>query len=226
MSVSVLCLFIGVVIVAMTLFYFLKHAATRDSNIKSAKIMIMCAAWLILAIILGMSGLLADFSTLPPKMTMMLALVIVTSVLFSRSQTGRALADHTPLCALVGFQGFRILAELELFFGYQEATFPVQMTFEGYNFDILTAVAALILNPILRKSGSRALAWGFNILGIALLTAILVIAVLSMQTPMRQFMNDPANTAVASFPHILLPASLVQAAIVGHLLLTRRLRST
>ena len=224
MFTSSMILGIGAFVLFLIFIEALKNATKRMPDLNIRRALMLYATWIAFACAVGNSGALADFSTAPPKMMMMLAAVFVTSVIFVRSETGRAIAVYTPLWALVGFQGFRILAELALYQGYQEGVFPIQMTFEGMNFDIVTAVLALILIPILKHSPEqRWLAWGFNVVGTVLLTTILVIAVLSMPTPMRQFMNEPANTAVALFPHILLPAVLVQGAIVGHLLLTMRL---
>jgi len=50
-----------------------------------------------------------------------------------------------------------------------------------------------------------------------------VIAVLSMPTPIRYFMNEPANTLVAEFPFILLPAVLVPMAYTMNIFSLRQL---
>ena len=44
-----------------------------------------------------------------------------------------------------------------------------------------------------------------------------------MPTPVRQFMNEPANTIIATFPLIWLPGVLVPFALVGHVLGLRQL---
>ena len=227
MITSTTYLVTGAVLVFLSLTEALKNAVKHTPDINVRRSLKIYATWLAFSCALGNSGVLADFSTVPPKMMLMLAGIFLTSILFAFSKTGTRVAMLTPLWALVGFQGFRLLAELELDAGYHEGIFPIQMTFEGYNFDVVTAIVALMLIPILRRSpNNNKIAWAFNIVGILLLANILVIAILSMPTPFRQFMNEPANAAVAGLPHILLPACLVQGAIVGHLLLTRRLLQT
>jgi hypothetical protein len=74
-----------------------------------------------------------------------------------------------------------------------------------------------------KKHGSKKLAIAFNFLGVLLLLNILVIAVLSMPSPFRYFMNEPANTLVAQFPYILLPGVLVPIAYGLHILSLRQL---
>ena len=102
---------------------------------------------------------------------------------------------------------------------------PVQMTFEGRNFDMITGILALPVGYLLakRKMHAPKLAVAFNILGLLLLTNILVIAVLSMPTPLRYFMNEPANTLVAQFPFILLPGVLVPIAYTMNIFSLRQL---
>jgi len=67
------------------------------------------------------------------------------------------------------------------------------------------------------------LAIAFNIVGILLLLNILVIAVLSMPTSIRFFMNEPSNTLVGQFPFILLPGVLVPIAYTMHIFSLRQL---
>jgi hypothetical protein len=64
--------------------------------------------------------------------------------------------------------------------------------------------------------------WAWNLLGLGLLINIVTIAILSMPTPMRRF-EGPANVFVATFPYVWLPTVMVSAALLGHLLVARRL---
>jgi hypothetical protein len=56
-----------------------------------------------------------------------------------------------------------------------------------------------------------------------LLMNIVTIAVLSMPTPFRQFMNEPANEIVATFPFVYLPGVLVVLAFAFHAFSLRQL---
>jgi uncharacterized membrane protein len=73
------------------------------------------------------------------------------------------------------------------------------------------------------KSYASKLAIAFNIIGMMLLLNILVIAVLSMPTSIRYFMNEPSNTLVGQFPFILLPGLLVPIAYTMHIFSLRQL---
>jgi uncharacterized membrane protein len=122
-------------------------------------------------------------------------------------------------------QSFRIVVELLLLFAFLANKLPVQMTFEGRNFDLVTGFLALPVGWLLarKKSYATKLAVAFNIIGMLLLLNILVIAVLSMPTPFRYFMNEPSNTLVAQFPFILLPGVLVPVAYTLHIFSLRQL---
>ena len=99
------------------------------------------------------------------------------------------------------------------------------MTFEGGNFDVFSGILALPVGYALlkKKTNATKLAIAFNIIGFLLLLNILVIAVLSMPTSFRYFMNEPSNTLVAQFPLILLPGLLVPMAYSFHIFSLRRL---
>ena len=99
------------------------------------------------------------------------------------------------------------------------------MTFEGRNWDILAGLTAPIFGYycFVKKQWPKGIAIAWNIAGLALLANIVTIAVLSMPTPARIFMNEPANTIVAEFPFIWLPGILVTIAYCFHIFSLRQL---
>ena len=102
---------------------------------------------------------------------------------------------------------------------------PVQMSYSGFNLDILTGISAIIVAIVVaRRPGSLVLVRIWNTAGIVLLANIVTIALLSTPTPFRVFQNEPANEWIAHAPWVWLPTVFVLAAIVGHILVYRRLR--
>jgi hypothetical protein len=96
------------------------------------------------------------------------------------------------------------------------------MTFEGRNWDLLTGLTALPMAWLVaRKKAPKWLIYVWNSMGLALLLNVMVIAALSMPTPLRHFHNEPANTFVTYFPYVWLPTYLVQVAWLSHLLIFR-----
>ena len=101
----------------------------------------------------------------------------------------RPLILEIPPAWIHHLQAFRIGIEFILLGLFLENVIPVQMTFEGYNFDILSG----ILGPIIawfcftRKSWPKSIAIAYNIIGMGLLFTILTIAILSAPFPFRTF---------------------------------------
>ncbi len=204
--------------------YMLSLVKESFPGLEVKRALLFYAIWIFGVCMVGKSEILNDFSSTPPRFLFLLAGIVLSSVLFSRSQVGKILSNVIPIWLLVGFQGFRVLAEWAIYAGFKEGIFPVQMTFEGLNFDIVTGVIAIALIPYFKiNPNSRLVAWVFNIGGLILLFNIVLVAVLSSPVPFRYFLNEPANASVVFMPFILLPGVLVQAAFVGHLLLTKKL---
>jgi hypothetical protein len=184
---------------------------------------IVALAWAALTAGLAAAGRLS-FS--PPTVLAVLLAGFVLSIAFALSRTGRKLATTLPLWLLVGFQAFRLPLELLMHRAYEEGVMPVQMSYSGLNFDIITGATALVLGIALAMRHVP-LVWvrAWNALGVLLLLNVLSIALLSAPIPIRVFMNEPANVWITRFPFVWLPAILVQAAIIGHVLVIHRLRA-
>ena len=181
--------------------------------------------WVSLLTILSTNGFFTEFSKFPPRPALAILIPLPIIFLIAFSKTGTQLLQLVPSHWLVFMQSFRIIVELLLLFAFMADKLPVQMTFEGRNFDVLTGILALPVGYLLarKKSYASKLAIAFNIIGILLLLNILAIAVLSMPTSIRYFMNEPSNTIVAQFPFILLPGVLVPIAYTMHIFSLRQL---
>jgi len=183
------------------------------------------AMWIALLLILSFNGFFADFSKLAPRPALAVLIPLPFVLVIAFSKKGTQLLRSVPPHWIVYLQSFRIVVELLLLFAFMADKLPVQMTFEGRNFDVITGVLALPVGYLLarKKTYTGKLAIAFNIIGMLLLLNILVIAVLSMPTPLRYFMNEPSNTLVAQFPFILLPGVLVPVAYSLHIFSLRQL---
>ena len=181
--------------------------------------------WLAVPFALAETGVLSRFDAVPPPAMVLNVLLVVGTVAFAFSPLGTSLARGVPLAALVAVQGFRLPLELLLHRLYAEGVLPVQMTYEGWNFDILTGLLALVVGGLLwRGVVSERWAAAWNVLGLVLLTVVVVTAVLSLPTPFQRFTAEPTTRAVVTAPLVWLPAVLVMGALLGHLLVIRELR--
>jgi hypothetical protein len=182
------------------------------------------ATWMAATWVLATRGTLAHWETVPSPF-MVLALVMAgLAVALVVSPVGRQLAT-LPLWALVGLQGFRLPLELAMHTMAERGVMPPQMTYTGANFDIVTGASAFVVAALLLAGvGGRRLVAAWNILGFALLANIVGIAIVSTPT-FGWFGPDRLNTWVTGVPFVWLPAVLVQAALAGHLVIWRALRT-
>lgn len=183
-------------------------------------------AWLLATGALGQTGFLAGGGGLPPRFVVVMVPMFALPVLLGVSDVGKRLSN-APFALLVGFQAFRLPLELVMHQAAIDGTMPEQMTYTGMNFDIVTGATALLVAVLAARGlAPRWLLWAWNALGTLLLVAILIIAVASLPA-FAAFGREPAqvNTWVAYFPFVWLPAGLVSAAVLGHVLLWRRLLS-
>lgn len=165
------------------------------------------------------SGVLLE-ETMPPR----LLLIALPSVLFALifSLLYKPIAGHAfkfSRASMVYLQSFRLPLELLFLWFYTDGILPLQMTFEGRNPDVLIGLTA----PFIAYWGIQQqklphwviIAWNF--FGLATLFNIVTIAVLSAPSPIRYFMNEPANTLVLQFPYQFIPTFLVPLALFLHL---------
>ena len=212
----------------LVVFGMLLHTATAIGSLRqfgavtrAGVLAVIVIGWLVVPGTLAYRGVLDRYTPMPAPALMLIAIVSVATVALMLSPIGTALSEIS-LVWLVGFQSFRIPVEWWLHRLYVEGVAPIQMTYAGRNFDMVTGVTALLLGIWLAiGQPPRAVVRLWNIVGLALLGNIVVIAVLSTPTPLRVFHNQPANLLPSMFPHVWLPTFLVQAALAGHILVIR-----
>ena len=175
-------------------------------------------AWLVLAAVLAMAGLLENFQTMPPRV----ALVVVPAVLIGlivalHPATGPVL-DRTSGLWLVGFQAFRVPMELILWQLAAARVIPISMTFEGRNFDILVGLTAPLVAwlAFARKWTSPGPVILWNVFGLALLGNVVTLGAFSAPTTFRRFFDGPPNEMIAYFPFVWLVSFVVPLAVTGH----------
>ena len=222
-------LFIGIVLGLFSFLVFLaryvggrKYGAISGiaSKDKIASILIgILSLWLALTAVLASRGGFADFTSLPPRLLGVVGPAMIGVVLLVALPRVRRFIAEVPLFWLILIQAFRIPLEWILHELSVLDVIPQHMTFSGLNFDVLTGLTALPVGWLLRKRTVTTLriAGAWNVLGLLLVLNILVISILSTPSPFRVFMADPANTFIADFPFVWLPAFVVPLALLFHL---------
>jgi hypothetical protein len=183
-------------------------------------------AWLLITAVIAATGVLRRFDATPPPFAGLALAVGILGVAVPLSPVGTLLVRGLPLWFLVGFQVFRFPLELLMHRAYVEGVMPVQMSYSGRNYDIVTGITAGVLGVWLaRRPVRRWVVMSWNILGFVLLANIVTIAIVS--TPVfGWFGRERLNTFVTYPPFVWLPAILVTAALMGHILVWRWLSET
>jgi hypothetical protein len=202
-----------------------KTSASDSESISSGKVAGGLALWMAVTAGAALAGITANFDTLPPPLMVIVLIGFIITIVLAGGRLGSQIAMGVPIASLIAFQSFRFPLELLLHRAYTDGLMPVQMSFEGRNFDIFTGVAGLFIGLYFmasKKEVPRGLAWTFNLAGLALLFNIVGVAIASMPV-FAFFGNNHINTWVGYFPFVWLPAIFVTFALFGHLALTRKL---
>jgi len=154
---------------------------------------------------------------------LMMAALLVLTLAIALGGVGRRITDNASFAVLIGIQAFRLPLELVMHEAARQGIMPAQMSYSGWNFDIATGALAI---PIaLAAAAGRAPRWlilGWNLLGLLLLINVVTIAFVS--TPLvAAFGADHLNTWVADPPYVWLPGVLVPAALLGHVVMLRKI---
>ncbi len=221
----VIPVFLAATLVGATLAAWRRSGASQSTSRRAAVIVgVDAAAWMGLTWVAASSGILQQWDRTPPPFLLVPIGASIVSLILAFGGVGTRMAHHLPLWTLVGIQSFRLPLELAMHALVARGIMPIQMSYSGRNFDILTGITAIVV-ALLVKLGyaGRTLVMVWNGLGLALLVNVVTVAIAS--TPMfKAFGDDRVVTFVAYTPFVWLPTVMVVAALAGHLVIFRALR--
>ena len=217
LSTIVFCLVVLVVAIAVA-------AGLRRAGAGVRPLLAILFAYIAIPGHLARTGALDAWdATPPPALLLILGLTVLTALIVF-SVVGARMADRIPLAAIVLLQSFRIVVEWVLHRLALEGVVPMEMSWSGRNFDVLSGVTGLLIGLVMMRGARvpRGVMFGWNLLGLGLLTNIVAVAALA--TPAFHRFPGPPNLLPSRFPWIWLPSFLVQVALGSHLLVFRQLR--
>ena len=196
------------------------------STLNLRRSIVLLIAWMVLLAVLSIHGWFSDFTSLPPRLSLALLLPLPAVLLSTRTQGTKQWLQNIGPQWPIYLQSFRILVEVGLWLLVRNGSLPVQLSFEGRNFDILTGLFAFPVGYycFVKKTWSPVVALLYNIAGLVLLLNAVAITALSMPTAIRVFHNQPDSSLVTTFPFIYLPGVLVPLAYTLHILSLRQWR--
>src|SRR5437016_5010414 len=133
---------------------------------------VVVSTWLAVTAALAAAGAL-HFQPPPATIMLLIGAAFALTIFFTLSGFGEAVLRNIPLAAIVGFQVFRVAVEMLLHRAHQEGLIPVQMTYSGWNLDIISGISAPLVAILLARGlVSAKIAWAWNIICFALLLNI------------------------------------------------------
>jgi hypothetical protein len=226
---------VGVLYTALILgVLYADNRVERDSTWTIRLLRLSAGGFLLLTGLFALDKSFADFTGTPPKLIFPIVAGFAGMFAMAFHPRMKEWLEQIPQSWLIGLQSFRIFVEIILFYMAARHLMPVEMTWEGRNFDLLTGVTAPIFAFYVysKEQGrstkasvagaTKTLIIVWNILGMLLVGNAFVTGMLTTPTPMRMIWSEVANTAVGFFPFIWLPAFLVPFAFFLHILSLRK----
>ncbi len=141
------------------------------------------------------------------------------------TKNGRSFVGRLNLKTLTWFHVIRIPVEIVLVLLYYRSLIPINMTFEGTNFDIVSGLSAgfMAVFAFKGKTVNRKLLIAWNLLCLLLLINIVVISALAVPSPLQKIAFEQPNIAILYFPFNLLPTVIVPLVLFAHLVVLYKL---
>ena len=203
----------------LTVWFLVSAARNAGEGSTPYRILIfLLPLWLLLTGYLSTTGFYRVADASPPRVVAfgVLPSVLVIGVYFIAF---RQFITRLSLRSLTLLHVVRIPVELVLFWLHQNGQVPIQMTFEGWNYDILSGITAPIIYWFAFRGNSvnKTVLVIWNLVALGLLVNIVTIAVLSFRSPFQQLAFEQPNVGVTYLPFIWLPTIIVPIVLFAHL---------
>lgn len=202
----------------VTLWLFYKASGNK-------KVILGILAWMFLVGILGYTGFYREGL----RFALLLGPVFIFIIMVFSTEKGQVFASNLDLKWLTLLHSIRIPVEIVLLYIFLAGLIPKIMTFEGFNYDILSGITAPILYYfvfIKKKNLGKTALLIWNIICLVLIFNIVTIAVLSAETPLQQLGFHQPNIGVTYFPFVWLPTVVVPIVIFSHMAAIKQLLAT
>ena len=205
--------------VAATFILFLK------TTYFSKKLLIILLSWIAAHGMLAFKGFYLDSNIFPPRFMFTLVPPIIVMILLFSTRKGKTWIDGLNIQWLTLIHIVRIPVELVLYLISLHQLVPTLMTFEGRNYDIISGITAPLVYyfTFVTHTFNKIVLLFWNIVCLALLINIVVLAILSAPSPYQKFAFDNPNRALYYFPFIWLASVIVPLILFSHLASIRKL---
>jgi hypothetical protein len=206
-----------VVLLTIYLFYLAAN--------KSGYVLTILLAWFAMQGVISATDFYAVTDRVPPRPFLLVAMPLLFIIFLFVTKWGREFTDSLDLKMLIMLHVVRLPIPLLLYAVYLSGGMPEMMTFMGNNYDIIAGITAPVVYYfafVKRKLGrNMLLLWNF--IGLGLFINLVIIAVLSIPSPLQRFNFDRPNTALLHFPFTWLRCIVVPLVLYSHLAAIRQL---
>lgn len=198
----------------------INYSSTETSIVKRRiiRLGLIFLFWSGYTFLVGYFGILKDTS-LPPKMPLLLVFPIFGLLIwFFTSKKASPYLKPIPIYIPLLFQSFRIFVELLIWWSYLKGLTAVEATFEGYNYEIVFGLSALIMGLLAFKNmiGPKLIIL-WNVIGLSFLSVIVGIFVTLVYFPsIWGYENEIVNPEFLTFPYMYIPAVYMHVAVFTH----------
>jgi len=200
-------------------FYVIK---TTFLETKKKKVILLSGLvlWLMYIFAIGKTDFLTNFD-FPPRFVLFLivpAFLFIGIFLFKNRKS--KWIQNIPTSWLIFYQSFRIVIESLFVLAVAKGFLHKEVTFEGYNYDIVFAFSALILGVLFLKNYiSRRILLYWNYLGVLVIGVIIFLFITSVYFPQIYGSNVALlPKEFGTFPFVLVPGFLMPSAVFIHIL--------
>jgi hypothetical protein len=229
-SDSTAWILVGVVLATLVAVALGLVAAGRRASLSAASLRRLAvgvpaavAAWLALVTALAASGFFQVFDGRPPRMAILPLGLLVTGLILSNTLAFRRMLEVAPREWPIALQTCRLGLEIVLYLLFLEGRVPVQLTFEGRNFDVVVGLTApLVAFAVRKRWGGHALVALWNVGGLVSLVNVM----LTVRGSIRGLHVDAGAVSpivLTTPPFVWIPAFVMPLAVLAHLTSLRQL---
>lgn len=204
----------------LTVWFLFRAVQPADKQALAYRLLVFALPlWMLLTGYLSTTDFYRNATAWPPRVgafaVVPAVLFIVAYFVFFRVQ----FIDLLSLNTLTLLHVIRVPVELVLHWLFQAGQVPRIMTYEGWNFDILSGLTAPIIYWIAFRNGkgNRPVLIIWNLAALGLLVNIVTIAILSFRSPIQRLAFDQPNVGITYLPFIWLASVVVPIVLFAHL---------
>lgn len=206
-----------VVAVLFFIVYCIQHAIPKSK--KSALFVFgILILWIAILSILALTDYFLDFS-LPPKMLLFVAFAFVVIFILLGFTTWREVLNNIPITTLHYIHIVRVPIEMVLWWMAIGKSIPMDFTFEGTNFDIVSGISAPFAAVFLVDGKKRRRLWAiiWNVSALGLLACITLKSATRLPYFTAVLEGPDSFAGLFQFPYILLPTFVLPTIAFAHL---------